>query len=76
MPVSARPRRERQLGLPASLVAFLLSSGAIAVLAVALFILFDPRTHAWLGGNAAAAWSAVTAFLAAIAEFFASLFGR
>lgn len=62
--------------MPASLAAFLLSSGGIAILAVALFILFDPRTHAWLGGHAAAAWSALTGFLADVAGFFASLVRR
>lgn len=69
-------RRDRPLGLAASLMLFLAMSGVIAVSGVMLFILFDPRTQEWLGIQLATVWAAVVGVAAAVAGFFAPLFRR
>ncbi len=51
-------------------------SGIIAVAAVSLYIVFDPRTQEWLGFELAAASAALGAFGSGVASFFASLFRR
>lgn len=57
---------KREPGLRGSLVAFIGITGLVAVGAMAIFVILDPRTLPWLAGQIATAWSALVSYVASL----------
>jgi len=53
-------------GARGSVVAFVGITGLVTIGAMAIFVVLDPRTLPWLGGQIATAWSALVSYVASL----------
>ncbi len=49
-----------------SVIAFIGITGLVAVGAMAIFVVLDPRTLPWLAGQIATAWSAIVSYVSSL----------
>ena len=53
-------------GVRGSVIAFAGTTALVAVGAIAIFVVVDPRTLPWLGGQIATAWSALVSYVSSL----------
>ncbi len=53
-------------GTRGSVVAFMGITGLVTIGAMAIFVVLDPRTLPWLGGQIATAWSALVSYVSSL----------